>query len=62
LFQESGSQGATVGEEKSEVRVTRYTPLEEIEKALCRQIHELDLLPLADRASRHAIDRLRGRI
>ncbi|HEV3444642.1 MAG TPA: hypothetical protein VG099_08375 [Gemmataceae bacterium] len=59
---EVGDQRSEVREETSAVTISRFTPLDEIEKALCRRIHDLDLLPLADRATRNAIDRLRGRI
>jgi hypothetical protein len=42
--------------------LSRYTPLEEIEKALCRQIHAIDLRALAERTAQAAVDRARGRI
>jgi len=42
--------------------LARFTPLEEIEKALCRQINELDLAALADKAAQTALDRARGRV
>jgi hypothetical protein len=51
-----------VRDQKFEISLTRFTPLEEIEKALCRTIHDLNLTTLADRATRNALDRLRGRV
>src|SRR5438132_1700475 len=51
-----------VRDQKFEISLTRFTPLEEIEKALCRKIHDLNLATLADRATRNALDRLRGRV
>src|SRR5947209_6311942 len=64
MFQKEAvvGQGSEVRERIPEITISRFTPLEEVEKAVCRQIQELDLLPLADRATRNAIDRLRGRI
>ena len=41
---------------------TVWTPLEEIEKALCRQIEGLNIKQLADQATQDALDRLRGRV
>jgi hypothetical protein len=42
--------------------LSRFTPLDEIEKALCRQINALDLRALAERTARAALDRARGRV
>jgi hypothetical protein len=55
--EESGVRGQGSG-----VRLTRFTPLEEIEKALCRQVRSVDLARLAERSAQEAIDRIRGRI
>jgi len=44
------------------VSLSRFTPLEEIEKAFSRQIATLDIKHFADRAAREALDRLRGRV
>jgi hypothetical protein len=43
-------------------RLSRFTPLEELEKALCRRIEALDVPTLAGYAVREALDRLRGRV
>ncbi len=40
----------------------RFTPLEEIEKALLRRIESLDFVTLADRAACDVLDRARGRV
>jgi hypothetical protein len=44
------------------IHIGRFTPLEEIEKALCRRIAGLDLRTLTDRAAQEALDRARGRV
>jgi hypothetical protein len=41
--------------------LSRFTPLEEIEKALCPRIASVNLTVLADQAARAVLDRLRGR-
>jgi hypothetical protein len=43
-------------------RLDRYTPLEEIEKSLCRRLAALDLAALAEKAAVEALDSARGRI
>jgi hypothetical protein len=45
-----------------EIPITRYTPLEEIEKALCRHIQAINLNALADQAALQTLDRVRGRV
>jgi hypothetical protein len=42
--------------------LTRFTPLDEIEKAMLRKLNSLDVHSLADKAARDALDRLRGRV
>jgi hypothetical protein len=42
--------------------LSRFTPLEEIERALCQRIAAVNLTVLADQAAQAALDRLRGRV
>jgi hypothetical protein len=42
--------------------VTRFVPLEEIEKALLKQINKLDLPALANQVAQQVLDKARGRI
>lgn len=44
------------------LRLTRFVPLEEIEKALLRHINGLDLSTLASHSAQQALDKARGRI
>jgi hypothetical protein len=63
LFQEAArapEPGAV--RQREEIPVTRYTPLEEIEKALRRHIQAINLNALADRAALQTLDRVRGRV
>jgi hypothetical protein len=43
-------------------KVSRFTPLEEAEKALLRQIGNVDVTKLAEQAAQDALDRIRGRV
>ena len=62
----SGSGEATPHAARStphdDFSLSRFTPLEEIEKAFTRQIAALDIKSFADQAAREALDRLRGRV
>lgn len=42
--------------------LNRFTPLEEIEKALTRRVQSIDIHSLADKAAQDALDRIRGRV
>jgi hypothetical protein len=42
------------------ITVSRFTPLEVVEKALLRQIGQVDVSKLADQAAQDALDRIRG--
>jgi hypothetical protein len=44
------------------LRLTRFVPLEEIEKALQRHVNNLDLAALANQSAQVALDKARGRI
>src|SRR5262249_6579628 len=47
---------------QSPLTLTRFTPLEEIEKALERRLDNLDIAALAEKSARDRIDRLKGRV
>ncbi len=42
--------------------ITRFTPLEEVEKALLRHVRSIDLQSLATRTAAELLDRVRGRV
>jgi hypothetical protein len=46
----------------SPLTISRFTSLDEIEKAMLRKLNSLDIQTLADNAAKDALDRLRGRI
>ena len=52
----------TAANDPSPLTLSRFTPLEEIEKALERRLDDLDIAALAEKSARDGIDRLKGRV
>jgi hypothetical protein len=53
------------GEEPPDAKIlslTRFVPIEEIEKALLRHVNSIDLTALANQSAQQALDKARGRI
>lgn len=55
-------QSGTAPPDIKKLRVTRFVPLEEIEKALHRHVNAFDLSALAKQTAQQVLDRARGRI
>jgi hypothetical protein len=65
VYKHLGQHYQQFGEEPPESKtlsVTRFVPLEEIEKALLRHLHALDLPALAYQTAQQVFDRARGRV
>jgi hypothetical protein len=61
-LQLTAHQSLRVQQATAEIRIARFTPLDEIERAISRELRGINLPALAERTIQDAFDRFMGRV